>query len=140
MENQEQVENFVEYQKQFKRFFQHRKKIRALENFSATLPVKFQHKKMLAFAKEALNEGFLCESGHMFLEDVLKEFQLHYLTWARRTKWVKDKMGIKTSRRAKPQPRPVIEQMLIDFEKKYTPVEYPRDLIAMQQHQSALRI
>lgn len=125
MENENLFEKIAELKERFGHFFQHRKKISALENYSSV--VKFHHKNYLALIKACMNEGFLGEEESMFLEYILKRYEMNYLDWMHRTKWVRDRMGIK-----KPKPKVVPEQMLIDFEKAHKSVAFPVALIAKQ--------
>lgn len=126
MENESLFDNLSGLKEKFQHFYQHRKKITALENYSST--VKFHHKSYLALIKECMKEGFLGEEEMMFLEFMLKRYELNYLDWAHRTKWLKDILE-----QTRPKSKPKAVQMLIDFEKTRTPVYIPHELIARAQ-------
>lgn len=131
MEENELLERFVGLKEHFRHFYQHRKKIAALENRAYT--VKFKHKNHLALIKACLNEGFLEDEEAEFLNYMLKKYETDYLAWAHRTKWLKEQMGIK-----KKAPKTAPIQLKLNFEKKMEPV-YPLALIAMQQQSQFFR-
>ena len=133
MQNENLFEKITELKIKFAHFLQQRKKINALENYSSA--VKFYHKNYLKLIKVCMDEGFLGEEEALFLEFIVKRYEINYLDWCHRTKWVKDRLRVK---KAKSKMVPI--QMLIDFEKKHQSVEVPFSLIASQKvHQVSAR-
>lgn len=124
-----------ELKEKFRKCFQQRKKIAALENYSTS--VKFPHKSYLLLVKECMKDGFLGQEESEFLDYMLNRYHLNYLDWAHRTKWLKQQMeeGIAVSNRFRPY------QILFNFDKvQQTPVHIPIALIADQSNQTARRI
>ena len=122
-------DKITELKECFKEFFQHRKKITALENFSAS--DQFQHKKYLVLVKSCLEDGFLEEQESEFLSHMLKKYELNYLDWAHKTKWLKKKM----KETKKKEPRMV--QTHFDF---YTNLNVPVEIMNQGQRQAGQRV
>ena len=119
-----------ELKQKFTSFFQHRKKVNALENFSGS--VNFHHRKYLNLIKGCINDGFLDEKEEEFLEHMLKKYEINYLEWSHRTKWLKAQMA---QRRAPIVTRPQPAQMFFNFDKKQqTPVEVPVEVLMTDRH------
>lgn len=118
----------------FKSFFQHRKKVAALENFS--VDSSFQHKNYLPLVKACMNEGFLGETESGFLDYMLNRYEINYLDWAHKTKWLKRQMHEKAMK-AMP---PIQAQVFFDFDKKRTPVHIPVELLATAKMPMGKRI
>jgi hypothetical protein len=74
----------------FKKFFTHKKKIKALENYSECVP--FEHKDYLTLIKRCMNDGFLGEKESDFLTYMLEKYEINFLDWFHRTKWLKSEM------------------------------------------------
>ena len=122
-----------ELKDKFKGFFQHRKKIAALENYSSA--GKFYHKNYLSLVKECMNEGFLEEQESSFLDHMLQRYELNYLDWAHRTKWLKNEIKQKQA-----QQKPRIIQEFFNFDRKDTPVNVPISVLMAKTSQSVKRI
>lgn len=110
MENDNLFEKISELQSRFADFFQHRKKVKSLENYSFS--ASFVHKNYLFLVKNCLNDGFLDEIESKFLDHMLKKYELNYLDWSHKTKWLKSQMRLcgRSERRGS---RPV--QTFFDF-------------------------
>ena len=136
MEKPNIFDRIPELKEKFQAFFQHRKKIAALENYSSS--VKFHHKSYLLLVKECLKDGFLGDEEAAFLDHMLGRYEINYLDWAHKTKWLKEQIkekGIAVSHRYRPY------QILFDFDKpKDLPVNVPVELIAIQSVQKEARI
>ena len=116
----------------FKGFFQHRKKIAALENY--TFSANFPHRNYLTLIKGCMTDGFWEEAEAAFLDHMLAKYELNYLDWAHRTKWLKGQIAKRTT------PKPLAIQRFFDFEKKQTPVNVPIELLATKTHQIGARL
>lgn len=73
-----------------KRFWVHKKKLRALENFCFL--GMFRHHKYLELVRGCMEEGFLQEKEEEFLDYMLTKYELNYLDWAHRTRWLNKEM------------------------------------------------
>jgi len=131
MDKNDTYEKFEELKEKFGQFYQHRKKLAALENYSEA--VKFQHKKYLGLIKACLRDGFLDAEEADFLEHMLNKYQVSYLQWAHRTKWLKNEVRARKEA-VKAEERPEPTQMVFGFEPKQDEaVKYPVALVAMKQ-------
>lgn len=123
-------ENFFnrvsELKDKFVAFFQHRKKVSALENYSLT--GRFEHRNYLGLVKECLNDGFLGDEESKFLDHMLGRYEMHYLDWAHRTRWLKTEV----SRLKIPEEKPTIFQSTFGFEQPTPTLNIPMALIAKQ--------
>ena len=90
----------AELKEKFATFFQHRKKLKALENYSSAIP--FQHRKYLYLIKNCMEDGFLHQEEAQFLDHMLKKYEVNYLDWAHKTKWLKEQIATLT--KAEPEP------------------------------------
>lgn len=126
-----------ELTQKFKKSWSDRKKSQALENYSSVAP--FQHRGYLTLIKQCMNEGFLGEKESDFLNYMLNRYDVNYLDWAHKTRWLKKEMSAMASNH---QREMVQQQDLFDWDKKATPVSVPLELIARQafNSQSARRI
>lgn len=121
-----------ELKEKFKSFFQHRKKIAALENFSVT--DRFSHRNYLMLVKTCMNEGFLGHQESDFLDYMLNRYELNYLDWSHKTKWLKSEM------RSRQSTKPVPAQRYFSFERKESPVHVPLEILATINTQRGARI
>jgi len=85
-------------------FFQHRKKVSALDNYSSCA--------QFSLIKRCLRDAFLDEKESGFLDYMLVKYEIEYLDWAHKTRWLKAKMA----RMALKQPE--TPQISFDFEKR----------------------
>lgn len=92
----------LELKDRFKSFFSHKKKLQALENYSNCAP--FQHKDYLTLIKRCMADGFLGEKEADFLCYMLEKYELNFLDWSHRTKWLKSEMQKLASHYQKDKP------------------------------------
>lgn len=90
------VKNYIsmkleQFKDKFDIFSKHRKKVKALENVSSC--TAFKHQSYLGLIKECLAEGFLEEQEDAFLEHMLQKYEVNYLDWCYKTKWLKNEMS-----------------------------------------------
>lgn len=122
MKKENFFEKLADLKNRFSNFFQHRKKVTALENYSVS--DKFHHKKYLVLVKQCMQDGFLEQEESEFLDHMLKKYEMNYLDWTHRTKWVKGKMA----EMAPQKPKPV--QTYFDFKQPACMV--PAELLAQK--------
>ena|ERR1700677_1044809 len=124
-------DKITDLKNRFKSFFQHKKKISALENFSQAAP--FPHRKYLGLIKMCVNDGFLGDKESEFLDHMLDTCRINYLDWAHKTPWLKKEIESRS------KINPFDEHMLFDFEKKIDlPVAVPLHLVTTKT--SAVRV
>lgn len=71
----------------FLSFFTHRKKLKALENYSVVSG--FQHRGYLKLIGKCIDDGFLGSEEAAFLDHMLQKYEINFLDWSHRTKWIK---------------------------------------------------
>lgn len=74
----------------FKRVFLAKKKISALENFSSCS--EFHHKDYLVLIKRCLKDGFITDEESHFLGYMVDKYEINFLDWAHKTKWLKQEI------------------------------------------------
>lgn len=129
----------TEFKQRFSRFVQHKKKVKALENLSVV--ANFRHTKYLSLLKDCLEDGFLEDKEEEFLEWMLKKYEINYLEWSHKTKWLKEKMD-KIARQNHKVEAPQQVQLCLEFGKSQAAqsgktAHVPYHLLAQQQRQSA---
>src|SRR5215467_7948809 len=72
-------QTIADFTEQFKRFFQQRKKVAALQNLSEVS--EFEHKHYLSLIKACMQDGFLGEKEADFLDHMLTTYEINYLDW-----------------------------------------------------------
>ena len=96
-----QKENFFEklgiLKNKFMSLFQHEKKVKAIENFSEGQV--FPHKDYLLLIKRCMSDGFLEEKESGFLDHMLSKYEINYLEWSHRTKWIKQQIAARKEAR-----------------------------------------
>lgn len=117
----------------FTGFFVNKKKLSALENYSSVAPFRYQ--KSLYLIKDAMEEGFLNEKGASFMNSMLDEYEISFLDWAHKTRWLKKKMKSMVSSK----PKPIDPQIYFDFEKKLLSPSVPVSLIVPQPSKGVQR-
>lgn len=80
----------LEYKEKLKTFFTQKKKLQALQNYSEVAP--FPHKKHLVLIKRCMDEGFLDNETDGFIGHLLNKYEVNFLDWSHRTKWLKGEM------------------------------------------------
>jgi len=133
------LEKVDELKHKFYNFFVHRKKLRALQNYSEASN-QFTHHNYLGLIKKCLADGFLTVKEADFLSYMLEKYEINFLDWSHRTLWLKEEMrkmarNPKTGIKAKgPQPH----QFFFNWEKAMpTAVSVPVYLIAQQKSGTA---
>lgn len=101
MNNATLFDRIEELKEKFCNFFQHRKKLKALENYSTVVP--FHHKKYLYLIKNCMDDGFLEQKEAEFLDYMLTKYEVNYLDWSHRTKWLKGEMHKLAEKHFKPK-------------------------------------
>lgn len=89
------VKNYIsmkleQFKDKFDIFNKHKKKVKALENVSSC--TNFKHQNYLGLIKECLHEGFLEDQEEVFLDHMLKKYEVNYLDWCYKTRWLKNEM------------------------------------------------
>ena len=132
MKKENLFEKISDLQVRFADFFQHRKKAKSLENYSVS--TKFSHKNYLSLIQGCLADGFLEDVESKFLDHMLKKYQLNYLDWAHRTKWLKKIMKEMEPKKAR-KPAPI--QTFFDFAAKEAGIKVPINMIGANKAQEA---
>lgn len=128
MNNNYLFEKVHELKEKITNLFLHRKKLKALENYSQ-IP-NFKHINYLPLIKQCMLEGFLEEQEASFLDHMLNKYEINYLDWSHRTKWLKNEMV----RLSAPRKRPLFSQMdLFDASKKRS-YNVPLELLSSAQN------
>lgn len=137
-----------EFKEKYSNYFQHKKKVRALENLNSVQEFEVKHSFSLTTIKSFLNDGFLEQEEEKFLDWLLSKYEIDYLEWAYRTKWLKDQMqriSRKNSKQkeAQKQKEPV-KQLYMDFGKvekiKDPSYNIPLNLLHKQKNGFANRV
>lgn len=79
-----------QFKQKFDSFWKHRQKLKALENVNSC--TNFKHGNYLGLIKECLADGFLEDKEEAFLEHMLQKYEVNYLDWCYKTKWLKNQM------------------------------------------------
>jgi hypothetical protein len=125
-------EKATELKDKFKSLFQHKKKIAALENYS--MAASFTHRNQLVLIKNCVNDGFLDEEETRFLEYMLKKYELNYLDWSHKTKWLKNQIRNMAGR------KPTENQFFFNWNKQpKQAVEIPLELVSAAKSQMEMR-
>ena len=102
---------YDEFTEKFNRFFIHKKKVKALENYATVQ--EFEGAKYIRLLKELLKDGFLDSEEERFLEYQIKKAEIDAFTWSHKTKWLKREMQrLEAARNKKPD-----AQIYIPFDK-----------------------
>jgi hypothetical protein len=126
---------YEEFKDRFSKFWQHRKKVKALENYSQVND--FPGVKYIPMLKELLADGFLDDEEEKFLEYQIKKAEIDAYSWCYRTKWLKSEMARLSASKAK-RPEP---QLYFDLDKVApTPVHIPFELLAQQGKMQGARV
>ena len=102
----------LELKEKFKSLFIQRKKIKALTNYAEC--GNFRHDNYLGLVKRCMDEGFLEQEEASFLDHMLKKYELKFLDWSHKTKWLKAEMKRVSNESFKSKP---IQGMLFDMSK-----------------------
>lgn len=130
-------EKIIDLKDKFRSFLFHRKKLRALENYSEVVP--FHHRDYLLLIKRCMKDSFLGEKEADFLCYMSDKYfgEQNYLDWTHKTPWLKKEMA----RLASEQQQPTQVQLDMfgwNAFKNTTPI--PVELFAkMKQQQNMVR-
>ena len=105
-----------ELKEKFKCLFVHKTKLKALENYSSA--VAFPHKDYLVLIKRCMGNGFLGDKEAEFLSYILERYEINFLDWSHKTKWLKGEI----SRIKEEDQKKQIEEQLNLFDK---PIQSP---------------
>lgn len=76
-----------ELKEKFNDLFKQKKKLKALEHYATT--GSFKHAKYLPLVRQCMQGGFLEKPEADFLDHMLNKYELNYLEWSHKTKWLK---------------------------------------------------
>jgi hypothetical protein len=96
MKNMHLTENPSFLQTLFNEFQKSKKKIKALENFSLT--GLFQHKPYLILIKKCMLCCVVGKKEEEFLDYMLGKYNINFLDWSYRTRWVKKQIESKKNK------------------------------------------
>jgi hypothetical protein len=115
-------------------FFQHKKKVRALDNYALCAP--FYHQDYLGLIRKCMSQAFLDRQEADFLDHLLAKYEISYLDWAHRTRWLKAQMQeLSDQRQRVPEP-----QIQFNFDKRpNTPVHVPIEILMPQKGYRPIR-
>lgn len=131
-------EKVCELKDKFKHFFLHKKKLQALENYSQV--VDFHHKDYLLLIKRCMMDGFLGEKEADFLCYMLEKYEVNFLDWSHRTKWLKGEIERLSANYKVKQEQPVTQRDIfepIQSIRMQVPSHVPFELMA-QQHRKQM--
>jgi len=114
MHNLTLFDKVSELSDKFKSLFIQKKKVASLENFSSVAP--FEHKTYLTLIKRCMGDGFLGEKESDFLNYMLDRYEVNFLEWSHKTKWLKKEMARIAEENYKVNK---VEQMTFNFDKKH---------------------
>lgn len=127
-----------DFTEKFKQFFQQRKKVAALSNLAEV--GNFEHKNYLRLIKACMQDGFLGKHEADFLDYMLSNYELNYLDWSHKTKWLKRRMREMAEETGRKKEREPIPQMFFDFDKKPSYPRVPTEVLATTNAQPSARI
>lgn len=143
------LEKIVNFKEKFSRFFVHRKKLKALENYGEVAKFKNVHHEGFKLLKNFAESGFLEQKDEEYLDHLLDRYSIKFLDWSHKTAWLKEKMErMKLHQNQRNPSRPVksfvkrpqyVQMSLFDLIDKNTSPEIPLNLIANQQQPSLSR-
>ena len=116
-------EKIGELKNKFFGLFQQHKKLKALENYSEG-EGGFHHRNYLTLVKKCMNDGFLGDQEANFLDYMLSKYEVNYLDWHHRTRWVKSLIASKKSARPKEQ-----QQLFGFYRPNQIPVNIPTHIL-----------
>lgn len=132
MQTESLLDRLVELKDRFKSFFQHKKKVAALENFSET--DKFCHRTYLDLVKHCMNQGFLGDKESDFLDHMLNRYEINYLQWSHKTRWIKQQISQNRTSRAE------TIQQVFPFSRQHAPVHVPIEILGNVSVASSKRV
>lgn len=127
---------YEDFKNSFNKFFLHKKKVRALENYGSVK--EFEGRKYIPILKELLQDGFLDEKEEEFLEYQICKAEIDALSWAHKTPWIKREMD-RLAKAGDAFKRPVT-QLYIDFDKLPSIPNIGMPIPGMQRKAPAIRV
>jgi hypothetical protein len=125
-------ESIPAFQQKFKNFLQQRKKVAALDHYQTAAP--FKHRDYLTLIKRCMKREFLDEREAGFLDHLLDKYEIRYLDWAHKTRWLKQQMAQMAQ---KPSKTP---QILFDFAKRLeVPINIPFEVMGIKNGYQPVR-
>lgn len=124
----------------FSGLFQMQKKIKALDRFSTV--GNFHHQNYLDLLKKCMQTDFLGDEENRFLDHMLKKYEIHYLDWCHKTKWLHQEM--KRVKQLNTKKEPVIQQPkqadLFDFSINRSNFKIPLSILKQKVNLKSARI
>ena len=124
----------TEIKEKFKNFFNHKKKLAALKNFAQVAP--FRHRNYLVLIEKCLDDGFLEDKDADYLGYLIGRYEVNYLDWSMKTRWLRAQLGIPLNKVTRPRPQ---QMTIFDFDKKKPAPAVPLEILAAQQNASYSR-
>lgn len=112
----------------FKNFFQQRKQIAALENYSRVKKFSVAETVVMDTIKFCMKGQFLEEEDNKWIQGKLKRIEINYLDWSHRTRWLKQEI----EKRKVDQPAPVSHQPY-SFDREFPQLQIPIELLIENQ-------
>ena len=132
MSNTYLFDKVSELREKFSTLFKHKKKLKALENYSNAAP--FQHKKYLHLIKTCMDDGFLQDKEADFLDHMLKKYEVNFLDWSHKTRWLKNEIKKMASERVEETHQYTFFDLNKKKEESYS---VPLELLANQHKHNA---
>lgn len=117
-------EKLSEFREKFAGLLQCRKKSKSLDNYSEVAFMDEEDLLFLNSIKRALKRGFLKQYQIDFLNGALEEYQLNYLFWSHKTKWLKSEM-----REMAKNSRKQHNQMIFNYDKEREMPDIPLEAL-----------
>lgn len=125
-----------ELKDKFKRFFTQRKKLQSLKNFSEA--TDFEHKPYLKLIDKCMQDGFLGQKEDDFLGYLLDRYEINFLDWSHKTRWLKGEIRRLSLRKPKkeapaPEARRPEQMFLFDIDAvKNNRVHIPTEILVQK--------
>lgn len=124
MKGEQIFEKISELKEKFREFFQQRKQMSALENYSQIQRFTDTEEEVFSTIKYCMKGAFLEDEDADWISRKLNRLQINYLDWAHRTKWLKEQIA------AAQIQKPKILQTFFEFAPKQSNVFVPMELLA----------
>jgi ATP-dependent Clp protease ATP-binding subunit ClpA len=131
MANLSLFERIVEFKNKLSGFLSHKKKLKALQNYSQV--VHFVHDDYLTLIDRCMSDGFLGDKESDFLDYMLDRYEVNFLDWHHKTKWIKSEMKRLTRENFQQREEPFQEKQLTFFDWKPAAFNVPTHIIAQAQ-------